>query len=246
VAGAYLGGWPFRLVGAAIALLACFEAYRLICPDGRRAYAWPPLVLALGLPLYLHAGPGYELAIALVAATLATGTTALLAGARDGARSAAAALVLPLYPILPVLYLVWLREWFGWESVAMLFAFLWVGDTAAYAGGRLTGRHPLAPEVSPHKTVEGALWALAFSLLAAWVLSTYVWPDLLGGYWAYVAAFIVWGFGMLGDLFESLLKRNAGVKDSSRLLGEHGGVLDRFDSLLFAAAPLFYLFHWCR
>jgi len=241
---AYVGGWPFRVLVAALTLLACIEAHRLVCPGGPLIAAWPAFFFAVGLPLYLHAGPAQTLALAFVACALTTGVTALVLRTGDGARASAAALLLPIYPLLPMLYLVWLREWFGWRAAFFLFLVLWAGDTAAYAGGRLTGRHPLAPDISPRKTVEGAAWALAVSLATGWSIQRFLWPAVLSPVGALVAATLIWGLGMLGDLFESLLKRHVGVKDSSPLLSDHGGVLDRFDSLLFASAPLFYLFHW--
>lgn len=241
---AYAGGWPFRIVVALLTFLACLEAYRLICPGGPWIAAWPGLLGALVLPLYLHAGPGSALAFAFIVCGLATGVTAILLRSGDGARAAAGALLLPIYPLLPLLYLLWLREWFGWHAVFFLLLILWAGDTAAYAGGRLLGRHPLAPDISPRKTVEGAAWALVFSLATAGLLQHFFWPEMLSLTGALLAGTLIWSLGMIGDLFESLLKRHVGVKDSSHVLSEHGGVLDRFDSLLFACAPLFYLFNW--
>lgn len=122
---------------------------------------------------------------------------------------------------------------------------VWVADIAAYAGGRAFGRHKLAPTISPGKTWEGALSGVAGVLLlaAAWrAVDLHVGPDSPG-----IATRLVDGFGfagaavalvllaaasVLGDLFESLVKRAAGAKDSSRLLPGHGGVLDRIDALL--------------
>jgi phosphatidate cytidylyltransferase len=149
-----------------------------------------------------------------------------------------------VYPLLLLVHLVWLRDQHGWEIVLYLFALLWVGDTAAYAGGRLMGRHHLAPALSPHKTLEGAAWALVFSLAVGAAAFGWGRPGPHGLPWYLVTAASVWLLGMFGDLFESLLKRSAGVKDSSQLLSEHGGVLDRFDSLLFAVVPLYYLAFW--
>jgi len=241
---AYAGGWPFRTVVALLALVACFEAFRLVAPGAPLVAAWPTFLAALILPLYLPEGPGTSLAFAFLTCGLATGITAVLLRSGEGARAGAGALLLPIYPLLPLLYLGWLRESFGWPAVFFLLLILWAGDTAAYAGGRLTGRHPLAPDISPRKTVEGAAWALLFSLVAAFVLQRYVWPQLFSLAGALLAGVIIWSLGMTGDLFESLLKRHVGVKDSSHLLSEHGGVLDRFDSLLFACAPFFYLLRW--
>lgn len=240
----YAGGWPFRVVAAALSALAIQEALRLFDPSCSRltrlVLQGVAVVAILGVqadrPLYLVAL--YGLASLAVAALT-------LGGRVDGrARQASVSLAALVYPLLPLVHFAWLREVHGWPVTWLLLGLLWVGDTAAYAGGRLTGRRKLAPLVSPNKTVEGALWALLFTGGAA-VLARAWWadptPSLL---WFLAAGFTVWFFGTLGDLFESMLKRAAGVKDSSTLLSEHGGVLDRFDSLLFASMPLYYLGYW--
>lgn len=124
------------------------------------------------------------------------------------------------------------REW-----ILVLFAIIWVGDSAAYYGGRAFGRHLLAPRVSPKKTVEGAIAGLIGSVIAGVVGGAW----LLGSPWLQTAGISVVTAlaGQLGDLAESVLKRSAGVKDSSSILPGHGGILDRLDSLFFAL-PIFY------
>jgi phosphatidate cytidylyltransferase len=123
------------------------------------------------------------------------------------------------------------------DHILLLFAIIWIGDTAAYYGGRALGRHLLAPVVSPKKTVEGAIAGLIGSLIAGaaggrWFLHEPL-TMLLGTSAATAIA------GQLGDLAESVLKRSAGVKDSSSIIPGHGGILDRLDSLFFAI-PIFY------
>jgi len=123
--------------------------------------------------------------------------------------------------------------------ILLLFAIIWMGETAAYYAGRAIGRHPLAPEVSPKKTVEGAIAGLIGSVAVGaaggvWFLDK-PWLNVIG-----ISA-VTAVAGQLGDLAESVLKRSAGVKDSSSILPGHGGILDRLDSLFFAA-PVFYWF----
>ena len=121
----------------------------------------------------------------------------------------------------------------------VLLATVWFGDAAAYYGGRMMGRHPLAPVISPKKTVEGAFAGLIGSVIAG-VLMGIALTDVSSG--ALVGGtLLAASAGQAGDLAESALKRSAGVKDSSGLLPGHGGMLDRIDSVLFAAPVLYWV-----
>lgn len=117
-----------------------------------------------------------------------------------------------------------------------VMALTWVADTGAYFVGRRFGRVKLAPSISPGKTREGVYGALAFALIYGLLGAYYFAPQAFGVFLLLVIITAV--FSVAGDLFESLFKRQAGVKDSSQLLPGHGGVLDRIDSLT-AAAPVF-------
>jgi phosphatidate cytidylyltransferase len=135
--------------------------------------------------------------------------------------------------------LMGLRNGFGPGYVLFLLMLIWVADIGAYFAGRRWGRRKLAPVISPGKTWEGvwgaAAAALAFALIGAAVLGVGSrWPGFV------VVCMVAVGFSIVGDLFESMLKRQRGVKDSGSLLPGHGGVLDRLDSLI-AAAPVFLL-----
>lgn len=114
-----------------------------------------------------------------------------------------------------------------------LIALIWTNDTMAYLSGSFVGKTPLMPSVSPKKTIEGTLGGIVFTVFLAWVGSRYM-TDFSPAYWM-ALAFIASVIGTAGDLIESKLKRMAGVKDSGTLMPGHGGVLDRFDSLLLAA-----------
>jgi phosphatidate cytidylyltransferase len=131
-----------------------------------------------------------------------------------------------------------LYRWGGYTVIA-LFASIWVCDSAAYFAGRAFGRHKLFMRVSPNKTWEGAA-AGFIAALAVFQIARIVLP-YMSVVDAVVCGIIAGGFGQIGDLAESLLKRDAGVKDSSSLIPGHGGVLDRFDSLLFVA-PLVFVY----
>ena len=127
------------------------------------------------------------------------------------------------------------------ELVLLLLTIIWVGDSAAYYGGRAFGRHALAPQISPKKTVEGAIAGLVGSMLAGGIAGVF----FLGEPWLSVTLIsgAVAVIGQIGDLAESAMKRSAGVKDSSSILPGHGGILDRLDSLFFAAPVFYWLFN---
>jgi len=127
----------------------------------------------------------------------------------------------------------------------ILWAAIWFCDTAAYFGGRFLGRHKLAPQTSPNKTIEGGISGLLGALLMFVVLGSILMPALNPAY-LWISGFIVGIFGQLGDLVESRFKRDAGVKDTSALLPGHGGFFDRFDSLIFVSPFIFVLFYWFR
>jgi phosphatidate cytidylyltransferase len=139
--------------------------------------------------------------------------------------------------------LVELQSRSPWLVLAAM-AIVWIADTAAYFSGRAFGRRKLAPEISPGKTWEGVYGALAAVALYTFLLLTLAAPAGLANALdasviaaSIACALMITGISVIGDLFESLMKRHAGVKDSGNLLPGHGGVLDRIDALL-AAMPL--------
>ena len=121
-----------------------------------------------------------------------------------------------------------------------IFIFIWVNDTGAYLVGSRWGKRRLAPNISPKKSVEGSIGGLILVLLSAVILRLLLFPELS---WLRILliATVVAVFGTIGDLFESSLKRQAGVKDSGKLIPGHGGILDRIDSLLLAVPAVYLL-----
>ena len=123
--------------------------------------------------------------------------------------------------------------------IALVFCLLWVNDIFAYLSGRLLGKHKLFSRISPGKTIEGSIGGLVFTLIAMIVFAHYAdWLPLVDGIGMAIIAVV---FGTLGDLSESMLKRQAGVKDSGKLIPGHGGILDRFDSVMFSV-PFVFVF----
>jgi phosphatidate cytidylyltransferase len=138
-----------------------------------------------------------------------------------------------------------LSNWAGFSLVAFPLAVTWINDTFAYFGGRKLGKHKLIPRISPGKTREGTIAGLIGSILTSVLYGHFVFDQWLGLPFGIIAGVIGGVFisaaAVVGDLAESLLKREAGVKDSGKLLPGHGGVLDRFDALYFTL-PVAYWF----
>ena len=128
----------------------------------------------------------------------------------------------------------------GGLTIIAIFASIWVCDTAAYFGGLATGRHKLFVRVSPNKTWEGAVWGF-FGAVGTMLAAQKFYLPYLKFPQALTIGIIIGVCGQIGDLVESLFKRDAGVKDSSTMIPGHGGVLDRFDSLIFVS-PILYLY----
>lgn len=184
---------------------------------------------------------------AILYAALAWWLVALVWVARYGGGAGGADNACPLKTLagIPVLVPAWvalvvLHQQYGPPWVVFVIVLIWVADSGAYFAGRLWGRTKLAPRVSPGKTREGVFGALALVLLYTLVAGTVL--DVKA---AHLAGLVALGLllvpvSVLGDLFESMIKRLAGLKDSGSILPGHGGVLDRIDSLT-ATAPLFVL-----
>jgi phosphatidate cytidylyltransferase len=152
----------------------------------------------------------------------------------------AAAMLAPVYIGLPLGCLVGVHAIAGKEAVLLLIATVAISDTAQYYTGRAFGRTPLAPQRSPKKTREGAIGGFVIAPLFLGSVGPYFLPAF-PWYWHASVALLIVPTGIVGDLFESMLKRAADMKDSGTLIPGHGGVLDRIDALLFAA-PVFYFF----
>jgi phosphatidate cytidylyltransferase len=148
------------------------------------------------------------------------------------------------YIVLPFILLVKIPfqgngSYYTPEVIFGMFILIWTNDTCAFIVGKTMGKNKLYPKVSPKKTVEGFVGGLGFTLVAAAVMSRF---SDQGFYFWVIVAVIVSVIGTAGDLIESKFKRMAGVKDSGNIMPGHGGILDRLDSVIFAA-PFVFLFY---
>ncbi len=148
-------------------------------------------------------------------------------------------LVYVLVPLSLIPFICFLNGHYDYRLMFGFFILLWTYDSFAYITGILIGKHRIFPSISPKKSWEGFAGGLLFSMSMAYVVSL-VYPVLSFPEWIGVA-FIIVVTGTLGDFIESAMKRNAGVKDSGKFLPGHGGILDRFDSVLFSV-PFVYLY----
>jgi len=233
--------WLFFLLLISALGVALNELWLILCPAETKCLKWLAFALSLslaaasyggGLPIF--AGFFVLIAIILVLAILPLGIDG------EGLHILGRLLVIIIY--LPLLLSHLLLLWdlpAGRSLVAMVFLVTWGGDAFSYYSGTAWGRHKLAPNISPNKTIEGSVGGVVgaglFSLLLAGT-------GLLSSPWYFilVLGMIANAAGQLGDLFESYLKRFAGLKDSGVIIPGHGGVLDRLDSVLFAVPIIYY------
>ena len=229
------------LLGVALAVCAiAFHEYdRIVDRIGAKVPYWTALVATL-LACAMVPFQWVDIESVLAAALLVVALN-VLASSRTGASllaDTAAAILAPVYIGLPLGSLVGVHAIAGREAVLLMIATVAVSDTAQYYTGRTLGRTPLAPIRSPKKTREGAVGGFVVAPIFLAVAGSY-WMPVYPWWWHASAGLGIVVAGIIGDLFESMLKRAADMKDSGTLIPGHGGVLDRIDALLFAA-PVYY------
>jgi phosphatidate cytidylyltransferase len=263
----YLGGWPLAVVLAAVGGMGAHEVYNLAKARDVEAVGWLGLLVSAGLVLSTAVDPvlswfASRAWVGSILLALAVFGWIVRARGIEGKPLEAASVTVTgaLYTGGTLSFALLIRHlpeivgpaitppspWVGTSLLIFPLFVTWMGDTFAYFGGRAFGKRPLAPKVSPKKTVEGGIAGLTGSVLSAVVFSWLVLQDqaviAIPVGVAAVMGMILGLAAQLGDLAESVLKRSAGVKDSGTLLPGHGGVLDRFDAVFFTV-PLCYLLY---
>lgn len=224
-----------------LSFLGLTEFFRMALPERKLEGTAASLLGAL-LPIALISPDPLRLPFALTAFVLFSALLFLftLKDIRVTAGEVSLCLTGFLYVPLLLGHLMLLRGLpHGIQWIMLLLVIVMSGDSAAYYVGSSFGRHKLYPAVSPNKSVEGALGGVAGSLAGALIARATFFPELAVAD-AVITALLLGVLGQLGDLFESLLKRSFGVKDSGVIVPGHGGILDRLDSVLFAAPAAFY------
>ena len=230
---------PFFALRALAAVVAGFAAceYTHITSKTRNLLARVLVIAAVAYTAWWAGEPGPLGIVVLSLIVVAWLAIEVLRESRT-LEQAAVDLVAPIYIGAPLGMLAALQMRSGPRATLLLIATIVVSDSAQYYTGRAFGRHPLAPTISPKKTVEGAVGGVLFGTLFMAIAIQHVYP-LTPSFVRVMLGAAVVIFGIVGDLFESRIKRLADMKDSSNLIPGHGGVLDRIDALLFAI-PVFY------
>lgn len=239
---AYANSVAFTLLVCGVTLLALFEYYGMSLPAERVRERISAVALGT-LLVPILATPRPDLLTAAIVLLFLFFGIFFLMRFRD-LNTAVQQLALLLFGFLyvPLLlgHLLLLRSLpFGREWIFLVLLIVMAGDTAAYFTGVSMGRRKLYPAISPNKSIEGALGGLAGSIAGAFLSKVLFFPSL-ATLDCLVLGFFLGVLGQLGDLFESMLKRSFGVKDSGKIIPGHGGILDRLDSLLFAFPPAYY------
>ena len=237
----------FVLVMATFVALLAFREYLDIAGRAGVHVSRPAGAGAVAITCIAVGMPGLPVEAAIAGTTLALAALALggtvtspEGGSAGALQTAAISAFAPLYIGIPIGLLSATRWTLGREAVLLLILTVAVSDTFQYYSGRSFGRRPLAPAVSPKKTVEGAVGGFVGAALSLAVVGHW-WLPQMSLLVRIALGLALAAVGIVGDLFESSLKRSVGMKDASAVIPGHGGVLDRIDALIFAA-PVYYVF----
>lgn len=235
------GAFLFACLLALLAYIGIVEFYRMALPD-RNSESWLAAIAGSAL-VFTPFASGERLSLSAVGLLFLAFALLFLFRIRkitDAAREVAYAVLAFIYIPFLLMHLVMLRQTaFGVQWLLVIMLIVMTNDTAAYYTGSAFGKNKLYPQVSPKKSIEGAMGGLLGSICGT-LLAKFTFFEQLSFVDAIATAIVIGMLGQVGDLFESLLKRSFGVKDSGTIFPGHGGVLDRLDSILFAAPATYY------
>lgn len=236
----HAGGLAFGVFVTGVSALCCYE-YALVLRMGGRPVQ-PITTILLGAALAACAAFGGPIGRVLTAGIALVCLVEMSSGVHSMDRAALTVFGALFAGWMPA-HLALIRDLrpHGEAFLLMTFVSVWCMDTAAYAAGRSIGRRPLAPELSPKKTWEGAFAGFVASVAACLTFQRFALQDAVSPLFAAGLGVAIGISGQLSDLAESMVKRDAGVKDSGALLPGHGGVLDRFDSFILCAPTVYYI-----
>jgi phosphatidate cytidylyltransferase len=240
IAIAVLGGLVFAVAMVGIGLL-CLREYFLMTAALRPVQPAAYVALA-AMVLAAYFGSAFNVLLLATASFLLLFAFAARHRPREGIVVSLGVTILGAFWIgLPLVHAVLLRD-LPDHGAALLIDVLvgtFATDTAAYATGRMFGSHPIAPDLSPNKTIEGLIGGFLIGTMAFWFAGLY--QDWLSGADALIIGAAVAAIAPVGDLFASMVKRDLGTKDTGKLFGPHGGLLDRLDAVLFTIVVGYYL-----
>jgi phosphatidate cytidylyltransferase len=243
IAIAIAGGVVFAAAMLAIGAVSLRE-YLAMTADAR-PLAVPAYAAVAALIVAAHFGTAFNVLLVLAASFLVIFAFGARSRQGDGVTVSMSVTLLGVFWIgIPLVHAVLLRD-LPSHGAALLVDVLvgtFVADTAAYATGRMFGSHRVAPSISPNKTVEGLIGGFLIGTMGFWFAGLY--QNWLSGVDALIIGAAVAAIAPVGDLFESLLKRDLGVKDSGTIFGPHGGILDRLDAVFFTIVVGYYLSVW--
>jgi phosphatidate cytidylyltransferase len=235
-----VGGEVFAVAVVMLAAICIAELFTMA--KATRPFALTAMIGAGGLIAAAYLGDHYSMVFALAATFPLIFGAVALRGTIEGVTTSVAVTLLGIVWIgLPFAHAVLLRELpdHGAALLVDVLVATIVSDTAAYAGGRAFGRHRLTSAISPNKTLEGLAFGIVGGTLGFWFAGLY--QDWLPGTDALIMGAAIAVVAPIGDLFESMVKRDFGAKDSGTVMGPHGGLLDRLDAVLFTIVAGYYL-----
>ncbi len=245
----YFGGIYFAALIAVISAGGAVEVMRFQHRATKGAFLVAALVTGAGTPLLVHLWGTVPIIPLMLGLILAAGTISVIRGLDYGSNDMLAMLLsahLFTFPICTMVLIrdsfIWTTNWDGLFGIVYILGGVWIADSAAYGTGKLFGKHQISKTISPKKTIEGTIGGSLGALTWAQVAVLLPWAEFLTLLDRIVVGVCIAAFALVGDLVASMLKRQAGVKDSGNVFPGHGGIYDRFDSVVFTFTAVYLYF----